>query len=189
MRQWGLRLAFGSVSVVVSFLVPFSRPQFLYLSNGFSPDILVLGPDLCLFTIWNCAPPPYLISPYLSCVFLCPGSWKTSLWSRGYRLGGVSNQLGGCVYPWALPTGIPDKAESGCLQSSPGGSDLGGPEILALRFSASECCWHMIPGMGLLVGKTRSQEMPNTWKASGSFLCTIRGRGPAVWCLKNIYIY
>lgn len=50
----------------------------------------------------------------------------------------VSHYLGGFVFPCNIPTGISNKVEHRHLQFYPGGSDSGGPVILALRFSASE---------------------------------------------------
>lgn len=50
----------------------------------------------------------------------------------------VSNHPEGCVYLWALFSGILDKVRHGYLPLSPGGSDSGGPDILTLKFSATE---------------------------------------------------
>lgn len=73
----------------------------------------------------------------LSCVFLLPGGGSHAFKVRGHRLWCVSNTLE-IVPIRCLNLGILDNVELEHPQSSPGGSDSGGPEILAFRFFVSE---------------------------------------------------
>lgn len=131
--MWDLRLAFGSASVLVFFLVPFSRLQFVRLTTVLT---LVLGWNLCFFIRWNCVLPLSFIYSYL--VFFFVLVEDLTLKSKGYRLWCVLNHLEVCAYPWSPPIGVSRKVDLRHLEFFPGGSDSGGAEILAFRFSAAE---------------------------------------------------
>lgn len=77
-----------------------------------------------------------MVFPLLACVFLCPGGGRL-----GFEVGvtdfGVSQITLEVVHIPGLNSGISNELELGYLLSNPGGSNSGGPEVLALRCSAS----------------------------------------------------
>lgn len=93
--------------------------------------------ETCFFVRWNCVLTPSFIHSYLVFFFVLVEEDLT-LKSRGYRLWCVLNHLEVCADPWSPPTGVSHKVDLGHLEFFPGGSDSGGAETLAFRFSASE---------------------------------------------------
>ena len=130
---------FTCFSFLLYSLLPVSVSSFVQMLQGWhsgvsSPYGIERYP-CCISTCIFCFPLP-LVGEILAC--------KVGVRDFGVfqitrmRIPGLFQITEGCVYLWALFSGILDKVRHGYLQFSPGGSDSGGPEILALKFSATE---------------------------------------------------